>query len=222
MTKEKPLSAAVLQNFHSLYSLSTPEERSKGEDWYRRALGQAKNISENTLAPLHTVVGIIAALSPGLAWEKNLEQAARFIRAKGQGTFGVYGRRNAEKARRILKGESPLDVLKGRKVRAFYCAILGEDSLVIDSHMHCAALGIREGRWDRSRRVPYEWIASHLLASNNRQPKGLERPGKSELRTGQAGKCSGTVRLAASKVRYALSENDFTTGEEDTAVLSAT
>lgn len=160
MRTKELLVPEILSNLHSLYAQSSPEEREKGESWYPSARSAAKRISERTLVPLPTVIGVIAALSPGLRWEKNLEQAESFLLRKGLGTYGVYGRRNTEKARRILGGESPLSVLKGDKVRSFYSAILGEDSLVIDSHAYSAALNKRENRW-KVPRIPYGWIAAH-------------------------------------------------------------
>lgn len=49
---------------------------------------------------------------------------------------------NKAKALRILKGEEPLDVLSGAKVRAFFACIMGEGNEVcVDRHAWAIAAG---------------------------------------------------------------------------------
>lgn len=51
--------------------------------------------------------------------------------------LGSYGRPNMRKAWRILKGEQPLAVLGGDKVRAFYSLMINPDNsedVCIDRH----------------------------------------------------------------------------------------
>ena len=90
------------------------------------------------------VAGIVAALSPQLSWEKNKEQAIESI-ARLQNSRTLDGMMaypaNKAKAIRIFKGEAPLDVLGGMKVRSFYRNImLDTESVTIDRHACAIAL----------------------------------------------------------------------------------
>ena len=96
---------------------------------------------------------MVAALSPGNVWERNLEHARLLIndfKAGLRGTdlplVGSYGKANQVKSERILLGEDPRDVLGGLKVRAFYECLLNpwnpaDSAVCIDRHAKSVAVG---------------------------------------------------------------------------------
>lgn len=126
---------------------ATPEDTDVGINWYSRALCQAKVIASRYPGVTTVeVVGVISALSPGSTWGRNVLDAEALIDAHAHDQLiplvGVYGRRNVDKALRILHHEWPLNVLGGPKVRAFFYNILfpqGDMLVTIDRHMKAIA-----------------------------------------------------------------------------------
>lgn len=124
-------------NILAAYRACSEDDIAHGMTWYESAMSVA-----DSLTPWNSAIGagIIAALSPMTSWPENIKKA-RMVVETGE-TYGLKA--NVAKARRILNGESPLDVLKGRKVRAFYLNIIGESSaetVTIDRHAIDIALG---------------------------------------------------------------------------------
>lgn len=112
---------------------ATDCEREAGSKWYEQANADARSLP----VPLDVAAGIIAALSPGLRWEVNVEAARRVIAGESLAGLGVRWSRNVNKAKAILAGRSPNDVLKGNKVRAFFACILCPtqcQSVCVDGH----------------------------------------------------------------------------------------
>lgn len=144
-------------NLHSLLARGEKLERRYGLSWYSDARSTCWNISQKLNFKLETVVGVLAALSPGNPWLRNVREAEEFLTLyKGQGRkikinrykFGVYGRKNKFKALAIAEGDDPRDILGGKKVRAFYECILNpqsRDFVTIDGHAKCAAYNQRLG-----------------------------------------------------------------------------
>ena len=85
--------------------------------------------------------GILAALSPQTEWGDNIHLAHLLIgTGHASGQTGV----NNEKALKILQGEDPMTVLKGRKVVPFYKAIVnpeGDNPTVVDRHASAVYMG---------------------------------------------------------------------------------
>lgn len=135
---DKPLVSNVL----AVYNGASADAMRDGLSWYLDAHNYAR-----VMLPHHVEMGagIIAALSPMNGWENNKRKAAQLVRQNGDGTgCGLY--RNVAKAVRIYNGETPLDVLGGDKVRAFYQTILdphGDIDPVIDRHAFDIAVGER-------------------------------------------------------------------------------
>ena len=130
---------------------ATPAESADGATWYRRASDAAAIIASRYGIAANTVAGVVAALSPNNKWERNVTDADQLCRAFALGghtaadrvKVSTYGA-NKLKALRILAGESPLNVLGGLKVRAFYGCIIGDDSAVcIDGHAYAVWAGER-------------------------------------------------------------------------------
>ncbi len=112
---------------------TTPEVRASGVAWYRDARRLISTLARKYGRTRCTVAGIVAATSPRQSWGRNVVVSEEFL--AGGAPSGVF-RDSATKARAILAGAKPLVVLGGRKVRAFYRALCGDDTAcVIDVWM---------------------------------------------------------------------------------------
>jgi hypothetical protein len=121
-----------VQNILDIYGKATSRQLADGANWYHRGHEIAHVIGSGDVAK---GAGILAALSPRLDWDINIAAAHSLV---SDGWSKWQTRANNIKALRILAGESPLDVLGGKKVRAFYSAILNPIDpfavAVIDRH----------------------------------------------------------------------------------------
>lgn len=136
----------VLRGSHkrirAVWDRATHESIASGFDWYSEAQRIGEDIDRTHNLRDGSGAGILAALSPQKSWPVNISLAWELVETGNCGQM----RANVVKALRIRAGESPLDVLGGRKVRAFYSCILGTDSeACIDRHAvsiymgrHCA------------------------------------------------------------------------------------
>lgn len=128
-----------------LYDSTDDATRDRGRAWYAIAQREAELLALDYSVELSTAAGAIAALSPRMEWSKNLDAAATILRAATNGArsaprvgLGLSTRR----AWSIAKGADPLSILGGRKVRAFYRAIVGDrDALTLDVWAARAARG---------------------------------------------------------------------------------
>lgn len=135
-------------NILAVFFTATDAEILHGARWYADALQVCSAVSQATGLPLATVAGVTAALSPNNRWARNQADAAAICRAFSAGTLADAAQikvatfnGNKQKALRILSGESPLDVLGGLKVRAFYSCVMGDDAVCIDGHAYAIWLG---------------------------------------------------------------------------------
>ena len=135
-------------NILAVFFAATDTEILYGSRWYADALSVCSTVAQATDLPVSTVAGVTAALSPNNRWDRNQRDAAALCRAFSSGTLADAAavkvstfNGNKQKALRILAGESPLDVLGGLKVRAFYGCILGDDAVCIDGHAYAIWLG---------------------------------------------------------------------------------
>lgn len=133
----------ILRTYHQ----ASADEMQSGMTWYRSANEEADRLSvENNLTVAQTSA-IIAAVSPGLRWERNVECAERIIKRESLKGLGVRWYDGVRKAKRVLKGHNPLEVLKGNKVRAFYACIANPSttigSVCIDGHAYAIWCGKR-------------------------------------------------------------------------------
>jgi hypothetical protein len=163
----------LTRNITRVFRLATDGDRAVGYGWYGRARNLAEKLAvefdgkdpdlmqdgddEWTEYGVRKAAGVIAALSPRLAWRKNVEYAelaymtyaAMQREAEGFKNLTPEVREaifvgmiptlngNARKAYRILSGEAPEDVLGGPKVRAFYFTIVDPSdarAVVVDRH----------------------------------------------------------------------------------------
>lgn len=143
----------IERNIIDVYNRSTMEERKQGEYWYYDARVWCAKHARHWDMPVQSVCGVVAALSPGLRWEANLQDANTLIaavtRSESRPMVGVYGTRNRDRAWLIASGESPLSILGGQKVLSFYHNILDPHDashVTIDRHAYCLAHGLTSTR----------------------------------------------------------------------------
>ena len=125
-------------------------ETINGAQWYETAQNAAATIATRYSVSADTVAGVIAALSPNNRWERNLRDADALISAYTLGGLSdalevktsTYNR-NKIKALSILEGATPLEVLGGLKVRAFYSCIIGRNEVCVDGHAYAIWRGER-------------------------------------------------------------------------------
>lgn len=130
----------AVERITTLVRSADASELAYGLTWYEDASSTASALAAEHGLTLDQVAGIIAALSPQTAWPQNLDKARELISTGDTYGFG----RARSKARRILAGESPDDVLAGPKERAFYETIAAParaTSVVIDRHAYDAVIG---------------------------------------------------------------------------------
>lgn len=125
---------------------AAPEEAwTEGMDWYADAQRWCRRTAHaHDLTP-HTVAGVVAALSPGVGWEVNKRACNVFIASGKAAGYPL----STQRAREILDGERPLDVLGGNKVCSFYRNIAYQcpESVTIDRHAASVLTGIPSPRW---------------------------------------------------------------------------
>lgn len=135
-----------VSNILAVYSQATAEEITAGREWYAKAHDECDDLHFfPRMGP-----GIVAALSPGLRWEVNIEAARKFIAGDSIIGLGIRYTANLNKAARILSGEFPECVLGGNKVRAFYRCILNPENrthVCVDGHAYSI--------W-RAKRIPLD------------------------------------------------------------------
>ena len=161
----------LTRNITATFRAATDGDRAIGYGWYARARDLAVKLAHFELMEsegrdyavadfereVAKAAGVIAALSPRLAWRKNVEYAelaymvytdlqnsnSQIMPKRGEIAEAYFAgmiptlNANARKAFRILDGESPEDVLGGPKVRAFYFTIVNPDdprAVVVDRH----------------------------------------------------------------------------------------
>lgn len=136
----------------------------EGMHFYEGAHGLCRMLAKiYSTSPSH-VAGIYAALSPMNTWDTNVANIVKVLRWQTANPRLAKTNRcqcefcksrlsllrvnttstNRDKALAISTGSDPLEVLKGRKVRAFYQAIANPSDLSpipVDRHLICLAIG---------------------------------------------------------------------------------
>ena len=170
---------AVEAQLQHVLSLATPEDWDNGLHWYQRANDQARAISERYNITVEMSAGVIACLSPGSKWGRNVVDAERMVGAYTSGLeipqIGVYGQKNVAKALRILAGEDPMVVIPEEtspKVRAFYQCILApstSEAVCVDRHAKALLYNLASKRKGYAsndklslvKRSEYEYLAKY-------------------------------------------------------------
>lgn len=110
----------IIENITYYYEGALNARQDFAGEWYREASEECRTIAHAMGVGYRAFVGVVAALSPQLNWKYNVREAVKLV---GRGYALGYGR-NVAKAKRILNGEDPDDVLGGNKVRSFFRNLL--------------------------------------------------------------------------------------------------
>ena len=133
--------APTAANIVRTYRKATDDQIGRGASWYADAHTFARALDPTNP---RRAAGVLAALSPLMKWDRNMVLAAR-VYAEGFASGALGNSLRAADA--IYAGADPLDVLKGKKVRAFFATIndpTGTDAVVIDRHAFDIAIGRRQ------------------------------------------------------------------------------
>jgi len=170
----------IENRFRAWYQLATAKQRAEGKAWYREARAFARELSRTYGIPLVQVCGVIAALSPSVAWDVNKRQAEALCRAFSNGgdladvVVSTYGKQ-AAKAREIIQlAKTRYDELDRRglifeilgvrafKTWAFFDNIyrLNGQDVTIDQHIIMAA-DFAE-LWTQSAKWCYDLLARSM------------------------------------------------------------
>ena len=144
-----------VRNILKVYRRATTDDIANGVQWYDRAKRYADTISKKTGVHLHTVIGVMAALSPNNKWERNVADCERMCMYWMHGydlddfKVSCYNTMK-QKAWSILddnltSDDDILTRLNGQKIRSFYSNIRGLDEVTIDGHALNIALGKLQG-----------------------------------------------------------------------------
>ncbi|MFF8831366.1 hypothetical protein [Streptomyces sp. NPDC015131] len=136
-----------VQNVLAVFHRATPDQRARGEAWYRTAHQLAEMISGGDVV---AGAGVIAVLSANKSWAANRSLAERaFVTGEPSGHTGD----NLRKAAKIMAGVDPAEVLPmDVKTGNFYRCILDPtdpEAVCIDRHAHDIAVGETYGNRDR-------------------------------------------------------------------------
>jgi len=138
--RERLLRRRYTRNIIHAYRRASPAQQLEGSRWYE---------IQGAIARVSGGPGVVAAISPGLRWGRNLWWARELTTAWRAGRaerlrIPTYSYRNVVKAIRILAGEDPDLVLSGPKVRAFWRLLRdggNEQDVCVDGHSVLIAKG---------------------------------------------------------------------------------
>lgn len=156
MTDSNAQVAFHARNILRAWEMTSDREKSAGAVWYDDT---ADLVGSFWVGHADAALGIFAALSPRISVAADLAATRIVIDAARAGEpmparAGQALRANIVKAWRIAQGEKPLDVLGGRKTRAFYRNLNGNTlAVTIDAWAMKVAGHHRNGVSDRQYRL---------------------------------------------------------------------
>lgn len=152
-----------LDNIERTLAAAHPEQIERattGRNSYREIHRRCHQFAASTWVPVEKAIGVTAVISPIITWEENIEQAEALCWESSSGDKPNVAitalPANVAKARRILAGESALDVIRGPKVWNFYWSIAHPDNphtVCVDRHVARAAFGWDYGWRDTDTRL---------------------------------------------------------------------
>jgi hypothetical protein len=129
----------IERRLSALYESAPIEAYRAGMQWYAMARQEASALARRHGVTLACAAGAIAALSPRVHWKVNLRLADAVLgKTYRRGAFKA----NLAKAVSIRDGAKPLAVLSGPKVRAFYRAIMGDQTAAVIDVWMLRAMGL--------------------------------------------------------------------------------
>jgi hypothetical protein len=173
-----PLSVST-RNITRVFRATTPADRAGGQVWYVAAHRIALSLDP---ADPTRAAAVIAVLSPMLSWPRNVVEARNVYSGQPVRALGS----SARKARMILAGGDPEQIVSGRKVHAFWRTIADPaepSAVVIDRHAIDIAAGRVLGDKIRGRHLrragAYDEVAEKYRRAARRR---LSSSGRSRLR----------------------------------------
>src|SRR6478752_5817376 len=140
LPRRSDMSARILR----VYRSADAQQIAAGMEWYAAARRIAEEISRDAQIPVETAAGILAALSPQTSWGQNVDWAREL--AAGSPISRGLPMSQARGMAILAQDREPLDILGGRKVRAFYACIVTAgvtDAVCVDRHAYDIATGER-------------------------------------------------------------------------------
>lgn len=130
----------MIKNVNKLWKQVTPADVAKGVSWYTNVYRNIRMYSDRTGYSPVAIAGVIAVTSPRVKWTKQMETLPEILELHSCKKFShilQFGlNKNFQKAIHILDGQLPSEVIKGRKVMAFYHNLIGDlDSITLDVWM---------------------------------------------------------------------------------------
>ncbi len=171
-------------NIVNVFKQANAHDITEGTTWYGRANDIASKIADDNGITIQQAAGVIAALSPNNRWERNVQDAHNIVRAYMAGgasaasevkvcTYGKM-RQKAIDIMTLSKRDDDrdiLDILNGRKIKAFYACIVGTNGITtkknealdvcVDGH----AYGIWQGERMSMKDVPGIGVKLYLTVA---------------------------------------------------------
>lgn len=176
----------ALEHLRSIFAGASPKDRKDGLAAFTRYKFLCGCMASRYGFPLEMAAGVFSAVSPNNTYYGNLRNTDTLLKARSEGrpledvSVSSYGA-NQAKARKILMGADPLQVLGGLKTRSFYMNIIDPGDplpVTVDGHMRNVWLNDRKPlhspdalkRGPRVDRHLYEQIANGIreLAAEER------------------------------------------------------
>lgn len=126
---------SLFNTYRSIVESASDDTIAIGKRWYQDANRTAQQLADAFSLELKQTVGIIAMMSPGTAWQENLQSAVGVMNDdwRSARAWHTFGNNNLQTAWQIRLGIKPLEeALRGRKVNAFYRSIMLEDGAACD------------------------------------------------------------------------------------------
>jgi hypothetical protein len=114
-----------------------PWNYDNGLTWYHEAHDEAVTLGADFSIGTERAAAIIAVLSPGTSWERNLKDA-RLVCEQGEYATVTTYPANKAKALKILSSSVWFEQVRGNKVRSFFDNIIAPDTsqaVTLDRHM---------------------------------------------------------------------------------------
>ena len=159
-------------NLLRIYAQTSQQEREQGNSWYTTANEQAAQLATRYNTDITVAAAVIAALSPSLNWDLNLQAAAAVFAHVATATrlpsLPSYGQ-NVARAKHIAS-TNDITSLSGQKVTAFYHNIAYPQvagPATIDRHMLRAWLDLpNKGPLDCKNTVYQAAVTDFTTAAN--------------------------------------------------------
>lgn len=159
----------------AVYQALTPDQRRSGHTWYAEAHARAAALGAQHGYPVTVVAAVIAALSPSVAWRRNVEQAAQVLDAVRRGwtpaQVGLTAYPACKGRAFAIAQTGDVGLLAGPKTSAFFANIAYPDQpgpVTIDRHALRIWLGMDgSGAVTCSRSTYYRAVSDYIAAAES-------------------------------------------------------